>query len=298
MLKILLLGNTGQLGWELNRTLQPLGVVVALDYPEVNMADAASIRKTVQDHRPEVIVNATAYTAVDKAESELELAEAINGTGSGILAEEARKKNAILIHYSTDYVFDGKKGSPYTETDTPNPINVYGLTKLHGEQAIQQVDGVYLIFRTSWVYTLRTSAGSLRRDSFVIKVLQWARQNEVLRIVDDQIANPTWARMLAEITSQVLARGEEYIHERAGLYHLAGSGFASRFEWARLILDLDPNRHEQMVKELLPAPTSDFLTPARRPLYSALNCDKFAATFGVRLPPWEATLRMAIERAG
>lgn len=298
MLKILLLGNTGQLGWELNRTLQPLGVVVALDYPEVNMADAASIRKTVQEHRPEVIVNATAYTAVDKAESELELAEAINGTGSGILAEEARKKNAVLIHYSTDYVFDGKKGSPYTETDAPNPINVYGLTKLHGEQAIQQVDGVYLIFRTSWVYTLRTSAGSLRRDSFVIKVLQWARQNEVLRIVDDQIANPTWARMLAEITSQVLARGEEYIHERAGLYHLAGSGFASRFEWARLILDLDPNRHEQMVKELLPAPTSDFLTPARRPLFSALNCDNFAATFGLRLPPWEATLRMAIERAG
>jgi dTDP-4-dehydrorhamnose reductase len=289
MLKILLLGNTGQLGWELHRTLQPLGEVVALDYPEVNMADAASIRKTVQQHCPEVIVNATAYTAVDKAESEPELAEAINGTGSGILAEEARKMNAVLIHYSTDYVFDGKKGSPYTETDAPNPINVYGLTKLQGEQAIQQVDGVYLIFRTSWVY-------SLRRDSFVIKVLQWARQNEVLRIVDDQIANPTWARMLAEITSQVLARGEEYIHERAGLYHLAGSGFASRFEWARLILDLDPNRHEQMVKEMLPAPTSDFPTPARRPLFSVLNCDKFAATFGLRLPPWEAALRMAMER--
>jgi dTDP-4-dehydrorhamnose reductase len=288
-MNLLLLGNTGQLGWELQRTLQPLGVVVALDYPEINMADTASIRKTVQEHRPQVIVNATAYTAVDKAESEPELAEAINGTGPGVLAEEARKLNAVLVHYSTDYVFDGTKGAPYVETDLPHPLNVYGESKLAGEQAVQSIDGNYLIFRTAWVY-------SLRRDSFVTKVLQWARQNETVRMVDDQISNPTWARMLAEITSQVLARGEEYIHERAGLYHLAGGGFASRFEWARLILELDPDQHEQMVKEMLPAPTSDFITPARRPLFSALNCDNFAATFGLRLPPWEAALRMAMER--
>ncbi|MFH1907966.1 MAG: dTDP-4-dehydrorhamnose reductase [Chloroflexota bacterium] len=305
MLKILLLGNTGQLGWELHRTLQPLGVVVALDYPELNMADAVSIRKTVRQHHPGLIVNATAYTAVDKAESEPELAEAINATGPAVLAEESRKLNALLIHYSTDYVFDGKKGSPYTETDAPNPINVYGLTKLHGEQAIQSVGGAYLVLRTAWVYTQRTlkervqaSAGSLRGDSFVTKVLQWARQNETLRMVDDQISNPTWARMLAEITAQVLARGHDYIRERAGLYHLAGDGCASRFEWARLILELDPNQHEQMVKEMLPAPTSDFLTPARRPLFSALTCDKFVATFGLRLPPWEAALQMAMERSG
>jgi len=178
------------------------------------------------------------------------------------------------------------------------------------------VDDACLIFRTAWVYTLRTSAGSLRQSGFVNKVLDWARQQETLRVVSDQVANPTWARMLAEITAQVLARGkeyihervmlaeitaqvlargEEYIHERAGLYHLAGGGFASRFEWARLILELDPNRHEQMVKELLPAPTSDFPTPARRPLFSALNCDKFAATFGLRLSAWEAALRMAMD---
>ncbi|OIO85641.1 MAG: dTDP-4-dehydrorhamnose reductase [Anaerolineae bacterium CG2_30_58_95] len=301
MLKILLLGNTGQLGWELHRTLQPLGKVVALDYPEVNMADTVSIRKTVQEHCPEVIINATAYTAVDKAESEPELAEAINATGPAVLAEESHKLNALLIHFSTDYVFDGKKGSPYTETDAPNPINVYGLTKLHGEQAIQAVGGAYLILRTSWVY-------SLRRESFVSKVLEWARTQKTLRIVDDQIANPTWARMLAEITAQVLARGEEYIHERAGLYHLAGDGYASRLEWARKILEFDPHRETQVCKEILPALTNDFPTPAQRPLFSALNCDNFAATFtlhpagtsrvlrGLRLPPWEAAMRMAMER--
>jgi dTDP-4-dehydrorhamnose reductase len=294
MLKILLLGNTGQLGWELQRTLQPLGDVVALDYPEVNMADTASIRKTVQERHPEVIVNATAYTAVDKAESEPELAEAINGAGPGILAEEVRKLNAVLIHFSTDYVFDGKKGEPYVETDVPNPLNTYGKSKLAGEQAIRSVGGAYLILRTSWVYTLRTSAGSLRRDSFVAKVLQWARQNETLRIVDDQVSNPTWARMLAEMTAQILARGDDYIHERTGLYHLAGSGFASRFEWARLILKMDPDRNEQPMKEILPALTSDFLTPAQRPLFSALECAKFAATFGLRLPEWTEALRLAM----
>jgi dTDP-4-dehydrorhamnose reductase len=287
MLKILLLGNTGQLGWELNRTLQPLGVVVALDYPEINMANTASIRKTVQEHRPEVIVNATAYTAVDKAESEPELAEAINGTGPGVLAEEARKLKAVLVHFSTDYVFDGKKGAPYIETDRPNPLNVYGFSKLHGEQAIQQVGGAYLILRTSWIY-------SLRRGGFVNNVLDWARQQETLRVVSDQVANPTWARMLAEITAQVLARGQEYIQERTGLYHLAGDGFASRFEWARLILELDPCRHEQMGKELLPAPTSDFLTPARRPLFSALDCSLFEQTFNLKLPGWQDALRLAV----
>jgi dTDP-4-dehydrorhamnose reductase len=153
--KILLLGNTGQLGWELDRTLQPLGEVIALDYPEFDMVDADSIRKTIREYHPQVIVNTTAYTAVDKAESEPGPAEAINAAGPGILAEEAKALNAFVIHFSTDYVFDGKKGSPYTETDTPNPLNVYGRTKLAGEQAIQSVGGDFLIFRTAWVYSLR-----------------------------------------------------------------------------------------------------------------------------------------------
>ena len=287
-MKLLLLGNTGQLGWELERTLQPLGEVVALDYPEINLADAASIRTTVQEHRPELIVNATAYTAVDKAESEPEIAEAINGTGPGVLAEEARKLNAELVHFSTDYVFDGKKGALYVETDLPHPLNVYGASKLTGEKAIQSVDGTYLILRTAWVY-------SLRRDSFVTKVLQWARQNETLQIVDDQISNPTWARMLAEMTSQIIARGIGYIRERTGLYHLAGDGFTSRYEWAKEILKLDPKANEQVIKDLIPATTAEFPAQAIRPLFSALSCSGVEQTFNLVLPPWQRTLQLAIQ---
>ena len=287
-MNLLLLGNSGQLGWELQRTLQPLGVVGACDYPAFNLADSATIQKTVRECRPDVIVNAAAYTAVDKAESEPELAEAVNGTGPGVLAEEARKLNAVLIHYSTDYVFDGTKSSAYDETDLPHPVNEYGKGKLAGEQAIQSAGGYYLIFRTAWLY-------SLRRDSFVSKVLRWAREDEIVRVVDDQVSNPTWARMLAEITSQALAHGGEYICERAGLYHLSGSGFASRLEWAQMILELDPNKQEQTVKEILPALTTDFPTLAQRPLFSALECEKFAATFGLRLPEWKTALGLAIQ---
>ena len=290
-MKILLLGNTGQLGWELERCLQPLGEVIALDYPAINMADEGSVRNTVREHNPELIINATAYTAVDKAESEPELAEAINGTGPGILAEEARKLSAFLIHYSTDYVFDGMKGAPYTELDKPNPLNVYGLSKLKGEEAIQEVDGNYLIFRTSWVYSLRVGG-------FVNKVLEWARQQETLRIVDDQIANPTWARMLAETTALLIARGGvddlSWLAERKGLYHLAGSGFASRYEWACKILKFDPQRETQICQEILPAATTDFPTQAGRPFYSALSCDKFIDIFEFKLPDWKQALLLAM----
>ena len=155
---------------------------------------------------------------------------------------------------------------------------------------MQQAGGTFLILRTSWVYSLRQKGG------FVNKVMQWARQQETLRVVDDQVANPTWARMLAEITAQVLARGNEHIREHAGLYHLAGNGFASRFDWAKAILEFDPDKSKQRVKEMLPALTADFSTPAERPLFSALDCDHFATTFGLCLPPWEAALRMAMDR--
>jgi len=298
-MNILLLGNAGQLGWELQRTLQPLGNVVSVDYPEVNMADAASIRRTVQEHNPEAIINATAYTSVDNAESEPDLADAINGTGPGVLAEEARKINAVLVHFSTDYVFDGKKGTPYLETDLPQPLNVYGKSKLAGEQAIQSIDVKYLIFRTAWVYTLRTISGSTGRESFVSKVLGWARKNETLRIVNDQISNPTWARMLAETTALILARAgidfHPWLSERKGLYHLAGEGFTSRYEWAKEILVLDPYPHEQITKELLPAATVDFPTPAKRPLFSAMDCTKFNNTFGLQLPEWTFALALALK---
>ncbi len=287
-MKILLLGNTGQLGWELDRALPTLGEIVSLDYPDIDMADPGSIRKTVREHHPSVIINATAYTVVDKAESEPELAEAINATGPGILAEESKALNSFLIHYSTDYVFDGKKGSPYTESDMPNPLNVYGKTKLAGEQAIQSAGEEYLIFRTAWVY-------SLRRDNFVTKVLRWAREKETLRIADDQISNPTWARMLAEATGQILARGAGYLAEHKGLYHLAGGGYASRLEWAREILKLDPKANQQIAKNLLPVSTVEFTTLAKRPLFSAMNCAEFGSAFDIQLPNWEQNLKLAMQ---
>jgi dTDP-4-dehydrorhamnose reductase len=290
--KILLLGKNGQVGWELHRSLLTLGELTALDYPEIDMADSQNIREVVRTIKPDLIVNATAYTDVDKAESEPDLAMAINGTGPGVLAEEAKRFGAALIHYSTDYVFDGNKGSPYTEEDTPNPINVYGETKLAGEKAVQAVDGAYLIFRTSWVY-------SLWRPCFVTKVLKWAREQEMLRIVDDQISSPTWARTLAEATAQVIAQGwgepVEYIREKRGLYHLAGGGSCSRYEWAKAILALDPNKEEQIVKELFPAKSADFPTSARRPFCTTLLSLKYIEIFTSMLPEWKASLDLSVK---
>jgi len=290
-MNVLLLGNTGQLGAELARILPSLGNLVALDYPEIDMADADGIRAVLQKHSPDIILNATAYTAVDQAEREPELAELINAAGPALLAEEARKRSALLVHYSTDYVFDGKKGTPYLEVDQPNPLNIYGLSKLHGEEAIQQADGNYLIFRTSWVYSLGNKSG------FVQKALEWSRQYETMRVVDDQISNPTWARMLAESAVRVLEKGVDALKDKRGLYHLAGSGFVNRFDWTRQILDLDPNKEAQIVREILPAKNADFPTPAQRPTFSALNCNLFQETFGLDIPNWEDSLRLAMGTA-
>lgn len=290
-MKILLLGNTGQLGWELNRTLLPLGELVALDFPQINMADPESIRSIVRAHKPALIINATAYTDVDKAESEVNLATAINAKGPGVLAKEANRLNAALVHYSTDYVFDGTKGEPYTEEDQPNPLSVYGETKLLGEQAVQKSGDAFLIFRTSWVY-------SLRRPCFVTKVLQWARQHKTLRIVDDQISSPTWARTLAEATAQVLAQGQgeivEYIQQKSGLYHLTDSGYCSRYEWAKVILEIDPNKDEQIVKQISPAKSYEFPTPAIRPTLSNIDCGKFETQFHLSMPDWKTSLSIAM----
>ena len=290
-MKILLLGNTGQLGWELERSLACLGQVTAIDYPAINLAEPHSILPILRQVSPQVIVNATAYTAVDRAETEPALAQAINAHTPGLLAAEASRLGAAFIHYSTDYVFDGRKGSPYTEDDPTNPLGVYGQSKLEGEQAALEQGGAVLVLRTSWVY-------SLRRDSFVTKVLSWARQQPSLRLVTDQVSGPTWARQLAEITALLLAKaGSEplpWLAERAGLYHLAGSGFCSRLEWGQAILKLDPHPEEQLTREILPALTAEFPTPAQRPLFSALDCSRFTRTFDLRLPDWHAALRLAM----
>lgn len=291
-MRILLIGKNGQVGWELQRTLATLGEVKTVDFPEIDLGSEERIRNVVSEVKPQVIVNAAAYTAVDQAENEKEIAMAVNGTAPGILAEEAVKLGAALIHYSTDYVFDGEKGEAYSEVDLPNPLNTYGWSKLAGDQNVQQVGGAYLVFRTSWVY-------SLRRGGFVQKVLGWSREQEILRIVSDQIGSPTWARMLAEITAQVLAKAGEdvvpWILERSGLYHLGGEGEVSRLEWAKAIIEFDSYPEEQVVKEVLPASSQEFPTLAKRPLVTPLRCDLFANTFDLRLPDWENALWIAMK---
>jgi len=291
-MRILLLGKNGQLGWDLHRTLQSLGIVFAVDYPEIDLTSPDSINKTAQEYQPELIINAAAYTDVDRAESEPDIAMDVNGLAPGLLAEQAKALGAALIHYSTDYVFDGKKGSPYVETDRLNPINVYGRSKLEGERSISQVNGSYLILRTSWVY-------SLRRESFVTKVLRWSRKKQTVRIVSDQIGSPTWARMLAEITAQVLAKADgslvHWIKEHRGVYHLAGKGAASRLEWAQAILHYAPHSEEQITQEVQSALTAEFPTPAQRPLLTAMNCEHFQNTFGLIISDWKETLHLALE---
>lgn len=291
MKKILQVGKIGQLGWELLRTCAPLGEVVALDYPDVDLSDSTGLRELVRSVNPDIIINAAAYTNVDKAESEPEKARAINATGPGVLAEEAKKANAILVHYSTDYVFDGTKGSPYVETDQPNPINVYGQTKLEGEQTVASSGCSYLVLRSSWIYS--------RHSGFVAKVLEWARTQEVIRIVDDQISSPTPARLMAEITASLISKidtnPESWMQERKGIYHCACNGYCSRYEWAKEVLRLSSNSHRLPGQVLLPALTSDFSTPAQRPLRSRLDSSIFEATFGMKIPHWLDALEIAME---
>ena len=290
-MKIVLFGKNGQLGHELQRTLAPFGELVAVGHQELDLCDSNELKAFIGSHEPQLIVNASAYTAVDRAEQEQELAFQVNSHAPGLMAELAHELHAAFIHFSTDYVFDGTLGRPYVETDTPNPLNVYGKSKLAGEQVIQKVGGAYLILRTSWVY-------SMDGDNFVTKVLRWVRQKEKLQIVDDQISNPTWARSLAEIIGNLLAQAGEtpfaFFEKNAGLYHVAGTGFASRYVWAKEILKLDLKADEQVCKELLPASTAEFPLLAQRPLFSALDCSKFETTFKLCLPEWQKALKLAL----
>lgn len=290
-MKILLFGKTGQLGWEARRALSPLGEVYAYGRDELDLTNHDALAKLIRELKPQVIVNASAYTAVDKAESEPEVARAINAKAPAVMAEEARALAAAFIHVSTDYVFDGNKNAPYVEEDPTNPLNAYGQSKLEGEQAVVQVGGAHVILRASWVY-------SLRGDNFVTKTLAWSRKQETLKIVSDQVGSPTWARMLAETISAMLARGlpdpHGYFWERRGIYHLGGAGAVSRFDFAKAILRLDPNPSGQMTKRFEPALTVDFPAPALRPLKTPLDCSRFEQVFGLRLPGWEAALELAL----
>ncbi len=292
-MRILLFAKNGQLGWELQRTLAPLGEVIALDFPEVDFTQPQLLKEVVYQAKPGVIVNPAAYTAVDRAETDQITARLVNSDAVEVLATAAKALQIPLIHYSTDFVFDGTKGSLYVETDTPNPLNVYGSTKLAGEQAALQSGAVTLVLRTSWVY-------SMRQGGFVTKVLTWAREQQTLRIVQDQVSGPTSARMLAEATALLLAKAGldpvNFLGERQGLYHLAGEGSCSRYEWAKTILALDPRKEAQRVTQIEPANSAEFPSPAIRPANSSLNCDKFAHVCDLRLPSWQLALKMMLEK--
>ena len=288
--KILLIGKNGQVGWELQRTLAPLGNVIAMDQNELDLFRIPDIRNKVQEFNPDVIVNAAAYTDVEKAESEPNLAMAVNGDAPGVLAEEAKKIGALLVHYSTDYVFDRTKDTPYNEEDIPNPLNVYGRTKLAGEQAVQAVDGNYLIFRTSWVY-------GARGKNFYLTMLRLAQEQEVIKVVDDQIGAPTWCRMIAESTALILSQGinrpegfTSYFKERKGIYHMTAGGQTSWYSFAKDIIDNIPPR-KKLVKRVIPIKTKDYSYRAERPLYSVLNNDKLNGSFRIVQIPWLDSLK-------
>ena len=289
--RILLTGRYGQVGCELERMLPQVGEVFAFGRDELDLANPDQIREKVRLVKPDIIVNAAAYTSVDKAEEEPELAMAINGTAPGILAKEAKKLNALLVHYSTDYVFDGTKAEPYTEEDEPNPRNVYGKTKLSGEKAIQATWEKHLIFRTSWVY-------GMRGKNFLLTILRLARERDEIRVVDDQFGAPTWCRTISETTAAALATlhrafPDPEAERLLGLYHLTASGCTTWFGFARSILEHVDETERHAVK-VIPIHSSDYSTPARRPLNSRLSCLKAKNLLMVQLRDWDNDLSIAM----
>ena len=287
--RVLLIGKVGQVGWELRRTLAPSAQLTCVDFPEIDLTQPDSIRRWVRETRPQIVINAAAYTAVDKAEAEPERALQINGIAPGILAEEATRLGALMVHYSTDYVFDGSKTSPYLEDDTPNPLGAYGRSKLTGDQAVQAASGAHLIFRLCWVY-------GARGQNFMLTMMRLARERDKLRVVQDQVGCPTWSRLIAETTTQALRQAWLAPDQRpfSGLYHLAASGQTDWHRFAQAIIQRMPAEQKKCT-EVEAITTADYPTPARRPAYSVLNCGKLERTFGLRLPDWEPSLGDVLE---
>jgi len=274
---ILVTGARGQIGEELARLLPAHGEVVALDRSQLDLADPDGIRSTLRSLRPQIVVNAAAYTAVDRAEREHASAFAVNAQAPGILAEEAKRLDAVLVHFSTDYVFDGGASQPYAEDAPTAPLGVYGASKLAGEQAIEASGCVHLSFRTSWIY-------ALRGHNFLLTIRRLARERDELTVVADQLGVPNWAHSVAEAVTRLVGRGAPYLAERRGLYHLSGTGVASWFDFARAILG--PVEHPR----LSAITTAQYPTAARRPAYAVLSAAKFETAFGFGLPDWRAML--------
>ncbi len=286
MKKILLFGKNGQVGWELQRSLAPLGELIALHSTSTDfcgdLTNFTGIQQTIRKIAPDIIVNAAAYTAVDKAESESELAHRLNAQAPGVIAHEARQLNAWLIHYSTDYVFNGYGDQPFVETDTAEPLNVYGQTKLEGEKNIQASGCLHLIFRTSWVY-------SANGNNFIKTILRLAQQRDKLTVVNDQIGSPTGAELIADITAFALLT-TKHKPKISGLYHLAASGSTSWYEFAKFILKSAESANLPLKIQstaLQPITSSDFPSAAQRPFNSRLSSLKLAQTFDLMLPAWQ-----------
>ena len=291
-MKILLLGSHGQVGWELARSLVGLGDIVAFNRASADFANLEELRQLVEHAKPDVVVNAVAYTAVDKAESERELAFLINASAVEALAQTCKKINALLIHYSTDYVFDGTHSQPYQERDQPKTLNVYGESKLAGELAIIDSGTDYLILRTTWVFAARGT-------NFLNSILRLATQREALNIVDDQIGAPTWARFIAIATAHIIVKIQQ---ERAlnafqsGIYHLTSAGETSWYGFASAIIAWARTQEAYPLKNraLNPIPTTSYPTPAKRPLNSRLSTLQLTTRFGLVMPSWEDMLTLCL----
>jgi dTDP-4-dehydrorhamnose reductase len=285
-MKILLFGKGGQVGWELQRSLAPLGEIIALDHDSKELCgdftNLKGIAETITTVKPYVIVNAAAHTAVDKAESEPDLVRTLNALAPGVLAQEAKRANAWLIHYSTDYVFDGSGELPWREIDNTAPLNAYGTTKLEGEQLIQQSGCRHIIFRTSWVY-------GARGGNFAKTMLKLAQERDSLKVINDQFGAPTGADLLADVTAHAIQKALQR-PEVNGLYHLVAAGETSWHGYASFVLDFAQSAGITLKvtpDKIQPVPTSAFQTPAKRPHNSRLNTEKLRSTFGLRLPEWK-----------
>ena len=291
--RILILGSAGQVGRELQRSFTGAGELICCDRQRADLANLDQLRSVIRAAAPSVILNAAAYTAVDRAETDQQTATAINALAPRVFAEEARRLDALLVHYSTDYVFDGSKNSPWLETDPTNPLNVYGATKLAGEQAIAEVGGKHLIFRTSWVY-------GPHGKNFLLTMLKLGRERDQLKIVNDQTGSPTTSFAIAEVTRSivngVLSGTFGRVETWAGLYHMTCSDATTWAGFARAIFEQAGSLIGDRVLEVIPIESRDYPTPAARPLYSVLSNEKLFGRFGVRLPPWTDGLHVALNR--
>jgi dTDP-4-dehydrorhamnose reductase len=298
-LNIVIIGRGGQLAWELQRFLPSLGRVTAVGRPEVDLLDPPSLRQMIRSLRPHVLVNAGAYTAVDRAESEPDRATAVNATAPQVLAEEASRINALLVAYSTDYVFDGSKASPYTEIDAANPLNVYGASKLAGDRAIEAADGEYLVLRTSWVY-------GPRGNNFLKTMMKLASERDEIRVVDDQTGAPTSSHDIAQGTTQILSqlsgagRRLEPLGDRRGIYNLTSQGSVSWYGFAVAIVEELRRRgmKDDSLAQIVPISSAEYPTAAIRPRNSRLSNEKVRQVFGVALPQWNVSFVAAMDELG